>query len=69
MAGIDWSMLFAGITHLGWQNVVMIVIACVMLWVAIAKGAEPLLLVPIAFGVLLRIFLFPGFLLPTKVEC
>ena len=34
-------------------NYVMIVVACVFLYLAIAKGYEPLLLVPIAFGMLL----------------
>ena len=34
-------------------NYVMIIIACVFLYLAIAKGFEPLLLVPIAFGMLL----------------
>ena len=37
----------------GLQNLVMIVIACVLLYLAIAKQYEPLLLVPIAFGMLL----------------
>ena len=31
----------------------MILVACVFLYLAIAKGFEPLLLVPIAFGMLL----------------
>lgn len=53
MASIDWSMLLAGFTHLGWQNVVMIGVACLLFWVAIAKGAEPLLIIPIGFGILL----------------
>lgn len=34
-------------------NYVMIVVACVFLYLAIAKGFEPLLLTPIAFGMLL----------------
>ena len=34
----------------GWQNLVMIVIACVLLYLGIVKGFEPLLLVGIAFG-------------------
>ena len=34
-------------------NFVMIAIACVFLYLAIKKGYEPLLLVPIAFGMLL----------------
>ena len=36
-----------------WKQVVMIVVALVFLYLAIAKGFEPLLLVPIAFGMLL----------------
>ena len=36
-----------------WGNYVMIVVALFFLWLAIAKGFEPLLLVPIAFGMLL----------------
>ncbi len=34
-------------------NYVMIVVACIFLYLAIAKGYEPLLLLPIAFGMLL----------------
>ncbi len=36
-----------------WENAVMIVIACVLLYLAIVKKFEPLLLVGIAFGMLL----------------
>ncbi len=42
-----------GIVNMDWRQLVMIVIACVLLYLAIAKGFEPLLLVPIAFGMLL----------------
>ncbi|MCD2491172.1 sodium ion-translocating decarboxylase subunit beta [Lacrimispora sp. NSJ-141] len=38
---------------LEWGNYLMIVVACVFLYLAVAKGFEPLLLVPIAFGMLL----------------
>ena len=34
-------------------NLVMIAIACVLFYLAIVKGFEPLLLLPIAFGMLL----------------
>ena len=34
-------------------NLIMIAVACVFLYLAIKKGFEPLLLVPIAFGMLL----------------
>ena len=37
----------------GWQNLVMIAIACVLLYLGIVKKFEPLLLVGIAFGCLL----------------
>lgn len=36
-----------------WGNIVMIAVACIFLYLAIKKGYEPLLLVPIAFGMLL----------------
>ena len=39
--------------NLTWGNYVMILVACVFLYLAIKKGYEPLLLVPIAFGMLL----------------
>ena len=44
----------AGIfSQMGWQNVIMIVIACVLLYMGIVKQYEPLLMVGIAFGMLL----------------
>ncbi len=36
-----------------WGNAVMILVACVLLYLAIVKEFEPLLLVPIAFGMLM----------------
>lgn len=42
-----------GIVNIDWRQIVMILIACLLLYLAIAKGFEPLLLVPIAFGMLL----------------
>lgn len=36
-----------------WRQVAMIFIACVLLYMGIGKGYEPLLMVPIAFGMLL----------------
>ena len=45
---------FTGLfTGMGWQNLVMIVIALVLLFLGIVKKFEPLLLVGIAFGMLL----------------
>jgi carboxybiotin decarboxylase len=43
----------SGFTSLSWQNGVMILVSFVFLFLAIKKKFEPLLLVPIAFGILL----------------
>ncbi|MBO7222338.1 MAG: sodium ion-translocating decarboxylase subunit beta, partial [Clostridia bacterium] len=43
----------SGLANFTWQNIVMIVIACVFLYLGIKKQFEPLLLVGIAFGMLL----------------
>lgn len=42
-----------GYYNLNVNDIIMIVIACILLYLGIAKKYEPLLLVPIAFGVLL----------------
>ena len=45
---------FAGFFQAGgWKNLIMIAVACVLLYMGIKKKFEPLLLVGIAFGVLL----------------
>lgn len=43
----------SGLAVLGWQNVVMILISFVFMYLAIRHKFEPLLLLPIAFGMLL----------------
>ena len=48
-----FAALSSGFMDGGWQNLVMIAIACVLLYLAIVKKFEPLLLVGIAFGCLL----------------
>ena len=50
LKGIWESSGFAGLT---WQNGVMILVSFIFLFLAIKKKFEPLLLVPIAFGILL----------------
>ncbi len=45
--------LFANFTDGGWKNLVMIAVSLLLLWLAIKKQFEPLLLVGIAFGMLL----------------
>jgi oxaloacetate decarboxylase beta subunit len=42
-----------GFTHLAWRDLVMIAVASLLLWLAIGKQFEPLLLVPIGFGALM----------------
>ena len=51
--GSGFAALFTGFADGGWQNLVMLIIACVLLYLAIVKKFEPLLLVGIAFGCLL----------------
>lgn len=48
-------------------NYIMIIVACVFLYLAIAKGYEPLLLIPIAFGMLL-VNIFPGIMAAPSIE-
>ena len=51
--GSGFARLFVGFAEGGWQNLVMIAIGCVLLYLAIAKKFEPLLLCGIAFGCIL----------------
>lgn len=46
-------------------NYIMIAVACFFLYLAIGKGKEPLLLVPIAFGMLL-VNIYPDIILSTE---
>ncbi len=43
----------SGFANLGWQNCLMILISFIFMYLAIAKKFEPLLLLPISFGMLL----------------
>ena len=43
----------SGFAALTWREVVMLIVSCVLLYLAIKKKFEPLLLLPIAFGMLL----------------
>lgn len=45
--------LLSGITGFGWQNMVMFIIAGILIYLAIAKDYEPMLLLPIGFGAIL----------------
>ncbi len=59
--------LDSGFTQLVWQNYVMIVVACFLLYLAIKKQYEPLLLLPIAFGMLL-VNLYPAIMGAPSTE-
>ncbi len=48
-----FAAIFAGFATIGWQNLVMLIIGCVLLYLAIVKQFEPLLLCGIAFGCIL----------------
>ena len=52
---------------LSWENYVMMAVAIVLIYLAIAKQYEPLLLLPIAFGMLL-VNLFPGIMAVPSTE-
>ena len=53
MSGILNILSLSGFTALTWKEVVMLIIGLVLIYIAIFKDAEPLLLLPIGFGVLL----------------
>lgn len=43
----------SGLANMSYKHVIMVVLACIFLYLAIKKGYEPYLLLPIAFGMLL----------------
>ncbi|MDA8411354.1 MAG: sodium ion-translocating decarboxylase subunit beta [Treponema sp.] len=47
------EQLFIGFTSLGWQQLVMYLVGFALIWLAIKKGYEPMLLLPIGFGAIL----------------
>jgi oxaloacetate decarboxylase beta subunit len=57
-----------GFYGLTFGSVLMMLISFVLLYLAIVKGFEPLLLVPIAFGVLLTNLPFAGLMTPPVLE-
>lgn len=58
---MDFSAMFSffsnsGFAFLTWQNIFMMILGALIIWVAIAKHAEPLLLVPLGFGMIIANF-------------
>ncbi len=58
----------SGIAGMAWQNGVMILVAFVLIYMAIGKKCEPLLLLPIAFGMLLSNLPIAGLYHPAIFE-
>ena len=68
---LDKTFLFLnsmGIVHLSIGHVIMILIALTLLYLGIAKKYEPLLLVPIGFGMLLVNLPLTGLMQPPTLE-
>ena len=61
-----WAQIF--FTEGGWKYAVMLAVACVLLYLAIVKQFEPLLLLPIAFGMLLANLPLTGLFNPPVVD-
>lgn len=54
----------SGFAALTWQQCLMLVVSCVLVYLAIVKKFEPLLLLPIAFGILLANLPLAGLMNP-----
>ena len=50
---MDFSFLWSGLLSVTWQQLVMYVIGGLLIWLAIEKGLEPALLMPMGFGAIL----------------
>ncbi|MBQ6269810.1 MAG: sodium ion-translocating decarboxylase subunit beta [Bacteroidetes bacterium] len=57
-----------GFSSLQWQQIVMMLVSVLLLYLAIAKGFEPLLLIPIGFGCFLANLPNSGLLSPATSE-
>ena len=53
MGGLTTLLTQSGFAGLGWQNLVMFAIGGTLIFLAVRKGYEPLLLIPIGFGAIL----------------
>jgi len=53
MGGIDLSVLLGGLLTITWQQALMVIAGGALMVLAIAKGYEPTLLLPIGFGCML----------------
>ncbi|HEC35472.1 MAG TPA: glutaconyl-CoA decarboxylase subunit beta, partial [Anaerolineae bacterium] len=53
MSGVNLNVLLGGLLTITWQQVVMVAIGGILMYLAIVKKYEPTLLLPIGFGCLL----------------
>lgn len=53
MGGIEALWQYMGIANLEWGQVLMMLVGCVLIYLAAVKNFEPLLLLPIGFGAIL----------------
>jgi oxaloacetate decarboxylase beta subunit len=53
MQGFNTLVEASGFAHLVWQNLVMFLVGGTLIFLAVKKGYEPLLLIPIGFGAIL----------------
>ena len=49
----DISTLFGALQIFTWKNLVMILVGCLLIYLAVKKDFEPVLLLPIGFGAIL----------------
>jgi len=61
-------LLSTGFATITWQQMIMLGVSFVLLYLAIVKGFEPLLLMPIAFGMLLANLPHAGLMAPPTTE-
>jgi len=54
----------SGLVNITYKEIIMIIIACTFLYLAVKKGYEPYLLIPIAFGILLVNLPLAGLMAP-----
>lgn len=59
------EFLTDGILALTWQQIVMFAVGITLIWLAIKKGFEPALLLPMGFGAILVNLPFSGVLNQT----
>jgi len=58
----------SGFGQFHWTNGVMLAVGCLFIWLAVRKGFEPLLLVPIGFGILIGNIPYDASKLPLGVH-